>query len=399
MSLYRELPRRVHAWIDAAPVPRESDFTSRLRSPAVAARVGLWLGACFVIAFVTGWFSHESQDPGTWLHLPTRPVSLYRITQGLHVTAGTAAIPLLLVKLWAVFPKLFAAPPRAVRQLLLEALERGSIAVLVASAIFQLATGVLNAAQWYPWSFHFRATHNALAWVAIGSLLVHVAVKLPLVREVLGADIDDARHDRDPAAAAPPISRRGLVRTALLASGTAVLATAGSTVPWLRRVSVLGVRSGHGPGGIPINKSARAADVVALALADDYRLTVAYRGTEVTFSRAELERLRQRQHDLPIACVEGWSASGTWTGVRLRDLLDTVGAPRGRAVRVESLQPRGPYRRTFLPSQFADDELTLLALGLEGEPLPLDHGYPCRLIAPARPGVLQTKWVSRLEVL
>ena len=32
------------------------------------------------------------------------------------------------------------------------------------------------------------------------------------------------------------------------------------------------------------------------------------------------------------------------------------------------------------------------------EPLDLDHGYPCRVIAPNRPGVLQTKWVASLEV-
>ncbi|MFL6155395.1 MAG: molybdopterin-dependent oxidoreductase, partial [Marmoricola sp.] len=369
------------------------------RSPAVAARVGVWLGICFVIAFVTGWFSHEAQNPDTWLHLPTRPVSLYRVTQGLHVIAGTAAIPLLLVKLWTVFPKLFAPPPRALRTIVLEVLERGSIALLVASSIFQLATGLLNSAQWYPWHFHFRATHYALGWIAIGSLVVHVAVKLPIIRDALTSDIEDGTHDRSSMTGKPPISRRGLVRTAFLASGVAVLATAGSTVPVLRRISVFGVRSGNGPAGIPINKSAKAADVIPLALADGYRLTVAYRDTSMTFSRAELEQLRQRTHDLPIACVEGWSANGTWTGVRLRDLLDAVGAPRGHDVEVESLQPKGPYRKTFMPRQFADDDLTMLALGLEGEPLALDHGYPCRIIAPGRPGVLQTKWVSRLEVL
>ena len=96
--------------------------------------------------------------------------------------------------------------------------------------------------------------------------------------------------------------------------------------------------------------------------------------------------------------MEGWSAHGQWTGVRLRDLLDLVGAPTGSSVTVSSLQERGPFRVTHLPSQFADDPLTLLALGLAGEPLSVDHGYPCRLIAPDRPGVLQTKWVSRLEV-
>ena len=109
--------------------------------------------------------------------------------------------------------------------------------------------------------------------------------------------------------------------------------------------------------------------------------------------------MRQQTSGLPIACVEGWSAHGEWTGVRLRDLLDAVGAPRGVAVAITSLQEHGPYRVTHLPSQYADDDLTLLALALEGEPLSIDHGYPCRLIAPNRPGVLQTKWVSRVEVL
>ena len=40
----------------------------------------------------------------------------------------------------------------------------------------------------------------------------------------------------------------------------------------------------------------------------------------------------------------------------------------------------------------------LLATHLNGERLNLDHGYPLRLIAPNRPGVLQTKWLHRMEV-
>src|SRR6187549_1985715 len=118
--------------------PRQENFSSRLRSPALAARVGLWLGICFGIAFLTGLYSHFSQDTPTWLTLPTRPVDLYRWTQGLHVIAGSAAVPLLLVKLWTVYPNLFARIPRDRRALILHGLERGSIAVLVAGAIFQL---------------------------------------------------------------------------------------------------------------------------------------------------------------------------------------------------------------------------------------------------------------------
>jgi DMSO/TMAO reductase YedYZ molybdopterin-dependent catalytic subunit len=43
------------------------------------------------------------------------------------------------------------------------------------------------------------------------------------------------------------------------------------------------------------------------------------------------------------------------------------------------------------------DDLTLVALEVDGKTLDINHGYPARLIAPARPGVLQTKWLSTLE--
>jgi DMSO/TMAO reductase YedYZ molybdopterin-dependent catalytic subunit len=74
-------------------------------------------------------------------------------------------------------------------------------------------------------------------------------------------------------------------------------------------------------------------------------------------------------------------------------------APVGAGLEIESLQKSGAFRVTQLPGHFAADPLTLLALKLEGETLSIDHGYPCRIIAPNRPGVLQTKWVTRMTVL
>jgi len=382
-------------------VPHEQDFTSRLRSPAVSARVGFWLGVCFLVAFLTGLVSHVAQQPDPVVTFPTRPVWGYRLTQGLHVAAGTAAVPLLLVKLWAVFPKLFARPDwRHVRALVGHGLERVSIAVLVAAAVFQLATGLANSAQWYPWAFSFRATHYAVGWVAIGALAVHVAVKLPVIRQALGSDLDSGALDRPTTATSGRgLSRRGLLRTTWLAAGAAVLATAGGAVPALRRISVFATRSGDGPQGLPVNRSARAAGVTATAVAGGYRLLVRHGDREVSLTRAGLAALPQHSAELPIACVEGWSASARWRGVRVRDLLDLVEAPTGSDVRVVSLQTRFAFAATTLPANFADDPLTLLALEIDGQPLALDHGFPCRLIAPDRPGVLQTKWVTRLEVL
>lgn len=383
-------------------IPAPADFTSRLRSPAVAARVGVWLGIAFGICFLTGLVSHYAQLPNQPVPFPTSPSWGYRLTQGLHVVTGVAAVSLLLVKLWTVYPLLFERlpAPRDVRPLVAALLERASIAVLVAAAVFQLATGLVNATRWYPWSqFSFRASHYAVAWIAIGALVVHIGVKLPIIRTALGADIDDTSQDRPGAGVASPLSRRALVRTSLGAAGVGVLATAGSAVPLLRRVSLFAVNSGTGPSGVPINKTAAQAGVIAAATSADYALAVVVDDQVVrSFTLADLRAMPQATETLPIACVEGWSASGDWTGVRMVDVLSAAGASEPGDVVVASLQDSGPFAKSILPANFVRDRRTLLALGLNGDALSIDHGSPCRLIAPNRPGVLQTKWVSRLEV-
>jgi hypothetical protein len=382
-------------------LPHPDHFTSSLRSPAVAARVGVWLGVSFGICFLTGLVSHWAQLPRPAVPFPTSPSWGYQVTQGLHVTSGAAAVPLLLVKLWAVYPRLFERVDlRAGRRLVLVGLERASIAVLVSASLFQLATGLANAAQWYPWwTFSFRTAHYALAWVAMGALVLHVAVKLPVIRSALLADIDDTTHDRDASSRSGPVSRRTLVRTTLAAAAVTVVATAGATVPWLRRASVFAVRSGEGPGGVPINRTAAAAGVTETAVDPSWALAVVVDGAEVArLGLAELRALPQHTVDLPIACVEGWSAEGRWSGVRVADVLAAARAPAGGDVLVTSLQEQGAFRRTVLPAAFAEDPRTLLALDLAGAELDLDHGYPCRVIAPNRPGVLQTKWLASLEV-
>jgi DMSO/TMAO reductase YedYZ molybdopterin-dependent catalytic subunit len=368
-------------------IPREEDFRSPVHVPAISARVGLWLGIAFTLCFLTGLASHFVQHPAGWFTWPTRPVSLYRVTQGVHVLSGIAAIPLLLAKLWSVYPRLFARPPRLGGRLLAHGAERLAILVLLAAAFFELVTGMLNVAQAYPWRFFFPSVHYAVAWLVFGALVIHIGVRLPLIRDGLGAPLR-----ADPRVAA---SRRAFLRTTGLATAGALLTTAGITVPWLRRVSPLSWVSNRGPQDLPVNKTAAAARIHVPA---DWRLQVAWPGGSRLLSLADLAAMPQRTARLPIACVEGWSATATWTGVPIRDLLAAVGAPTGRPVRVSSLQKAGVYAKSTLPPAHAADRLTLLALRINGEVLHPDHGYPCRIIAPSRPGVLQTKWVARLEV-
>nr|WP_042190415.1 molybdopterin-dependent oxidoreductase [Kibdelosporangium sp. MJ126-NF4]CEL19326.1 PROBABLE CONSERVED TRANSMEMBRANE PROTEIN [Kibdelosporangium sp. MJ126-NF4]CTQ94875.1 PROBABLE CONSERVED TRANSMEMBRANE PROTEIN [Kibdelosporangium sp. MJ126-NF4] len=352
-------------------------FTSAAHHEKATARIGLWLGIAFLTCFVTGLISHAIQHPPSWFFWPSRPVNLYRVTQGVHVVSGVAAVPLLLAKLWSVYPKLFERP---LVKSLPHALERGSILVLSGAAFFELVTGIFNVGQNYLWSFYFPDAHYAVAWVAVGSILVHIGVKLPVVRRALR---------RDPL---PDPSRRAFLRTTWLASGAAVIATAGVTVPLLRTVSTLAWRSDKGPQGVPVNRTAAAAGVVK---DPSWSLDVAGR----RFTLEQLNAMPQTTADLPIACVEGWSQSASWTGVTVSDLLTAAGAQPGAPVRVHSMEREGLYRTSTLPGEHTRDPLTLLALRCNGEVLDLDHGYPCRIIAPSRPGVLQTKWVNRLEVL
>ncbi|MFC1404840.1 MULTISPECIES: molybdopterin-dependent oxidoreductase [Streptacidiphilus] len=364
----------------------QSAFRSRLHEPRTAVVIGRWLGAAFVICFLTGLISHGLQDPPGWLrdHLPSRPVDGYRITQGLHVISGIAAIPLLGAKLWTVYPRLFAWPP--VRSVL-HALERLGIVLLLGAALLEVFTGLLNTLQWYPWPFPFRQTHFWLAWIAVGGLLLHIAAKYPEISA-------NWRRVR----AAPVPGRRAFLTGVAVSVATVTAVTAGQSVPWLRRLDLLAPRRPDiGPQGLPVNRTAAAAGTAGVRAAG-WRLTVAG-PAPYTLTLAELEALPQYTALLPISCVEGWSASAHWTGVRVRDLLDRAGARAGARLRVVSLERYGGYATTEMEASYARDPLTLLALRVNGEVLAPDHGYPARIIAPNRPGVLQTKWVSRLEVL
>ena len=57
--------------------------------------------------------------------------------------------------------------------------EQITVALLVSATLVQLFTGFFNVLGWYPFPWDFLSVHYRLAYVVIGSVLLHVAVKLP----------------------------------------------------------------------------------------------------------------------------------------------------------------------------------------------------------------------------
>jgi DMSO/TMAO reductase YedYZ molybdopterin-dependent catalytic subunit len=90
-----------------------------------------------------------------------------------------------------------------------------------------------------------------------------------------------------------------------------------------------------------------------------------------------------------------------WTGVPLGVVLDAARVRRNVArddlnVLVEGLDSVKVNRPISLAKALEDD--TLLAYAMNGEPVPLDHGYPVRAIVPGWVGINNIKWVGRIEV-
>jgi DMSO/TMAO reductase YedYZ molybdopterin-dependent catalytic subunit len=400
-------------------------WRSPLRGPWLTTVLGSMLLGAVTIVALTGFLSHAAYEPGVGdnaivdpsrdlplgLGWPAAPAWLYALTQGLHVNVGLAAVPLLLAKLWSVIPRLFAWPPvTSVAQ----AVERASIGLLVASAGFEFATGVLNAQNYYVFGFSFVVAHYYGAVVFVAALAAHVVVKLPVMvracreRGVLRPLREDLAHTRpeppDPdglvarSPAAPTITRRGLLGFVGAGSGLLLLVNAGESLGGpLRQLALLAPRGGDpgpGPNGFPVNKTARVAGVGPAMVDDRYRLVVRGGGRELRLSRADLLALEQRSERLPIACVEGWTTTQRWTGVPLARLAALAGAADASELHVESLQRGGGFRQATLTRAQFGNERALLALKVNGADLSLDHGFPARVIVPALPGVHNTKWVG-----
>ena len=136
---------------------------------------------------------------------------------------------------------------------------------------------------------------------------------------------------------------------------------------------------------------------------EDYRLRVrgrVDRELELTFD--DLLKRPMIERDITISCVSvevGGKLNGTarWLGVPVKDLLEEAGVRAG-ANQVVSRSIDGMSIGTPTES-LLDGRDAMLAIAMNGEPLPAEHGFPVRMVVPGLYGyVSATKWVTELEL-
>ena len=121
---------------------------------------------------------------------------------------------------------------------------------------------------------------------------------------------------------------------------------------------------------------------------------------ELTFD--DLLRLPLIEHDMTLVCVSNavggpYAGNARWLGASLPALLRKAGIQRG-ADQVLSTGTDGMTISTAVDT-ILDGRQALIAVGMNGQPLPTEHGFPARMLVPGLYGyVSATKWVTKLEV-
>jgi DMSO/TMAO reductase YedYZ molybdopterin-dependent catalytic subunit len=130
-------------------------------------------------------------------------------------------------------------------------------------------------------------------------------------------------------------------------------------------------------------------------------------GTSKVVTLDEIRALPQVSYIATHTCMQGWSATSRWSGVRLRDLMALLG-PRpegaeyvlvdsyGLAQKMIDNRPREPFYSVLDLETAAEDD-TILAIARNGEPLDLHLGAPARMRVESNHGYKMVKWVRSIR--
>jgi len=127
----------------------------------------------------------------------------------------------------------------------------------------------------------------------------------------------------------------------------------------------------------------------------DWRLSIEGAAQPVSLTMDDIRALPHREMITEFRCIEGWSTINQWVGARLADLMAKYPPPN--PVRYVSLETPGRGYYVGLDIASAMHPQTLLAWGLNGEPLTWNHGAPLRLAIPIKYGVKNIKRIATIR--
>ncbi len=117
----------------------------------------------------------------------------------------------------------------------------------------------------------------------------------------------------------------------------------------------------------------------------------------MSLSLVDLQRLPRIRTRVRHHCVEGWSAVASWDGVRLSEIARAVGVdPRARYVEFRSFDS-GYWSSWDMESALHPQ--TILAYGMNGAPLLVEHGAPLRLYSAVKLGYKMVKYLTEVSFL
>lgn len=263
----------------------------------------------------------------------------------------------------------------------------------------------------------------------IGMLAGAAVLMIATVRLKAWRDVAAPADEGGPAAASAAPSRRAFLRMVGITGAAAVVVGLGSRMFTGATAAVTAVRASlklPSPAVVaPPVPAAASLDVPGLSPvitpnADFYRIDIALQvpsvdpadwslrihgmvDEEVVITWAELLALPLEEHAVTLSCVSnevGGDLIGTamWLGYPLRELLKRA-QPQAGADMVLSRSIDGFTASSPLAVLQEENRASLLAVGMNGELLPLEHGFPVRMVVPGLYGyVSATKWVTELEV-
>lgn len=201
-----------------------------------------------------------------------------------------------------------------------------------------------------------------------------------------------------------PISRRQWLSAALTTAGMAVLAPYRVLHAGLFD-SFLG-GSGAGREITPLTRNQdfyiTSIDVTPNIQLDEWALSIQGMVEKpVKFQYQDLLKVPHRTMIATLECIGnpvGGESIGTaeWEGIPLHVLLEQAGiSPDGVDL---VMQAKDGYSDSISLARARETDV-MLALKMNGVPLPPDHGYPARIIVPGLYGIKNVKWLTRLEVV